>query len=347
MKIRIGIIGASGYTGLELARLVALHPKFELTCITAKKYAGVKISELYPSLLGFCDLVLEEYDESVVSEKCDAVLLGLPSGESMKVALKLYENGIPIVDLSADLRFEDANNYEYWYGLKHLCPEISRVAVYGLPELYRNEINDAKVVANPGCYPTAALIALYPALKASLCGSTIIIDAKSGISGAGRQLTLETHFPQAADTISPYKVSGHRHLGEIESEIKKIVKVDNPQIVFVPHLVPMNRGILCTIYVPLRNEINIDEIREIYEGEYKNELFVRLLDKGIYPSTKSVQGSNFAHVSFELSHDRKTLVLMSAIDNLVKGAAGQAIQNLNIMLGIYEGEGLLWPGVFP
>lgn len=345
--ISVGIVGASGYTGAELMRLLCAHPGFEVVAVTAHKYAGERVSSLYPSLAGFYDGDFEEYDGDRIAGSCEAVFVGLPHGESMKVVPELAEAGSKVVDLSADFRFDDAVHYEKWYGVRHQAPHLLPEAVYGLPEVKRDVIGEARIVANPGCYPTACLLGVFPVARAGLIGGTVVVDAKSGVSGAGRKLTLDTHYPQVADGMTPYAVVKHRHQPEMKAELGKMLSEGEPDLLFVPHLAPMNRGILCTLYVPLGRAAEELEVRELYQTAYADETFVRLLPEGEYPSTKAVQGSNNCHVSVALPGEGGTLVVMTAIDNLVKGASGQAVQNMNILFGLAEETGLSGPGLFP
>ncbi|MDD5748448.1 MAG: N-acetyl-gamma-glutamyl-phosphate reductase [Actinomycetota bacterium] len=344
---RVGVIGASGYTGLELMRIIFSHQKLEVSMLTARKYVTERVSKLYPSLTGFFDFDFKEYKSELIAESCDAVFLALPHGESMKVAKELLDYGIKIVDLSADFRFHDANEYEKFYGMKHVCPEIAESAVYGLTEIMRREIESASIIANPGCYPTASLVGLYPLAKNDLISGTVVIDAKSGVSGAGRKLSLDTHYPQVSDSICPYSVFFHRHQPEIERQLVSYSSGSAGDVVFVPHLTPMNRGILCTMYVPLKTAMRFDDVFSLYQQNYSNEKFIKLLERGVYPSTKNVQGTNNVHISFEVKNGGNELIVMSAVDNLMKGGAGQAVQNMNLMLGLKEEEGLMFPGLFP
>ncbi|MBU4301367.1 MAG: N-acetyl-gamma-glutamyl-phosphate reductase [Actinobacteria bacterium] len=344
--IRAGIVGASGYTGAELMRILSLHPEMEVTVATANRYQGECIGALYPSLDRFYPGVFKAYEPEAIDEGCDVVFLGLPHGESMKALPELASMEKKVVDLSADLRFDDPDEYERWYGEEHACPGLSGKAVYGLTEVYRDRVAAAGLVANPGCYPTGALLGLIPAAEAGYIAGTVVVDAKSGISGAGRKATPATHFPQASENVAPYAVSGHRHMPEIISGLEK-VSGKPVAIVFAPHLVPMSRGILCTMYVPLGTSTGAGEIRDSYQEFYRGERFVRVLEEGAYPQTKAVQGSNNCHIAVEVTGEGRMLVVMSAIDNLVKGASGQAVQNMNLMCGLPEWMGLESPGLFP
>ncbi len=344
--IRVGIVGASGYTGAELMRIITVHPEMEVTVATANRYRGQPIGALYPSLDRFYPGLLEAYDPGVIDSKCDVVFLGLPHGESMKALPEIVSMEKKVVDLSADLRFDDPGEYEKWYGEEHACPELSGRAVYGLTEIHREAVAAAGLVANPGCYPTGALLGLIPAAEAGHIKGTVVVDAKSGISGAGRKATPDTHFSQVSENVAPYAVSGHRHVPEISAGLSKATG-EMVAIVFTPHLVPMSRGILCTMYVPLWRNTGAGEIREFYQEFYRGERFIRVLEEGVYPQTKAVRGSNNCQVSLEVPGDGSTLIVMSAIDNLMKGASGQAVQNMNLMCGLPEWMGLESPGLFP
>jgi N-acetyl-gamma-glutamyl-phosphate reductase len=345
--LKAGVVGASGYTGGELLRILWHHPDIDVVLATANQYADEPIGSLYPSLAQAYSGSFEAFNHEAACEKCDVFFLGLPHGESLKTLPMLAGEGKRVVDLSADFRFGDAVEYEKWYGAKHSEPQLLEEAVYGIPEINREMIAGARITANPGCYPTAALIGIYPVAKAGLIGGTVVVDAKSGVSGAGRKPTLGTHYPQIADGIEPYSVSGHRHFPEMLGELNKLNAGKAVNMVFTPHLVPINRGILCTIYVPLREAQEDTVIRRIYEESYAGEPFVHLLGRGRYPQTKSVQGSNNCHVAVELPGEGNMLVVMTAIDNLVKGASGQAVQNMNLMCGLPETTGLAGPGLFP
>jgi N-acetyl-gamma-glutamyl-phosphate reductase len=345
--LKAGVIGASGYTGAELLRIIWSHPEMEVALATAGQYAGEPIASLYPSLAGAYQGYFETFDPGSASEACDVFFVGLPHGESMKAVPGLVATGKRVVDLSADFRLDDAGVYERWYGAGHEAPGLMAEAVYGLPELNRERISTARLTANPGCYPTAALLGLYPIAAEGLVEGTVIVDAKSGVSGAGRKLTLNTHYPQVADGMVPYGVSGHRHLPEITGELNKLTAGPGLDVVFAPHLAPMNRGILCTMYLELSERSSAAGVRALYEKAYVSERFIQLLPAGVYPGTKAVQGSNNCQVGLEVAGGGRTLVVMTAIDNLVKGASGGAVQNMNLMCGLPEDTGLAGPGLFP
>lgn len=345
--VRAAVVGASGYTGAELMRILASHPRMGVTYATANRYAGEPIQSLYPSLAGYYPGLFQRYDPVRMAESCDVVFMGLPHTESMKIAPGIVEAGKKVVDLSADFRFSEPGLYARTYGVEHQAGGLLEGAVYGLPEFNRAAVPDAEIVANPGCYPTGALLGLIPLARAGMIGGPVAIDAKSGVSGAGRKTTLATHYPQVADGICPYAVSGHRHQPEIASQLEKALGGRVPELVFVPHLTPMNRGILCTMYVVLKDGAGSREAREVLNDAYDSEEFVIVLPEGSYPETKSVQGTNSCHVAVEETGGGKMLVVMTAIDNLVKGASGQAVQNMNLLCGLPEGEGLAGPGLFP
>ncbi len=341
--LRAGIVGASGYTGAELMRILAGHPELEVEVATAGQYAGTGIASLYPSLAGRYGGDFVAYEPGLL-DSCDVVFSCLPHGESMKVVAEAVSAGRKVVDLSADFRLP-ADVYAEWYELDHTSPDLLDDAVYGLCELNRDEIAGASLVANPGCFPTASLLGLYPLAKAGMIAGTVIIDAKTGISGAGRKLTLPTHFSQASDSITPYAVSGHRHAPEISLCLQEMT-AGPVKMVFTPHLAPMDRGILSTMYVPLQQSAKPAEVRAAFQEAFSGEPFVQLLQEGAYPQTKAVRGGNSCHVAVEVS-GAGVAIVMSAIDNLVKGASGQAVQSANIMFGMDEKLGLSACGLFP
>lgn len=344
--LKAAVIGASGYTGAELMRLLHGHPQIEVSIATANRYAGEKITSLYRSLGSAYHGRFERFDPEKVVKTCDIAFSCLPHGESHKIVPALVEAGITTVDLSADFRLSDPLLYSEWYGQDHLAPSLLQGTVYGLPEMNRDAIKGATLVANPGCFPTGALLGLLPAAAAGIIDGEVIIDSKTGISGAGRQPSAATHFPRIADGIEPYSVGGHRHLPEIMEQLSLLMGKDCP-VCFTPHLVPMNRGILSTIYYRLRDGISGADAREIYEAAYLEERFVELLPAGEYPSTKAVQGSNHVHVGVEPVSGSRVVTVMTAIDNLVKGASGEAIQNMNLACGFPEDTGLGGLGLFP
>ena len=343
-KARVGIINVTGYAGVELARLLSQHPQVELTSVTGRSAAGQKLAEVFPHLAG-SKLVIDTELGDV-----ELAFSAMPHRESAEEVLPLLERGIRVVDLSADFRLKDASEYPTWYGFNHPAPQLLEKAVYGLTELYRARITSAQLVANPGCYPTGAILALAPAIKHGLAGNHAIIDSKSGISGAGRSVSLKTHYTEANEDTTAYALEGHHHLPEIVQELKLLQPNQLPSITFVPHLVPMTRGILTTCYAPLTNKLAATkkgeaELTQIYSDFYKDEPFVRVVDSP--PHTKHVWGSNLCLIQPTIDTRTGRLVVISCIDNLVKGAAGQAIQNMNLMLGLPETTGLealvVWP----
>ncbi|MDW7673300.1 MAG: N-acetyl-gamma-glutamyl-phosphate reductase [Bacillota bacterium] len=347
--IKVGIVGATGYTGLELIRILLNHPHVELTVVTSRSYQGKKLSSVFPNLLGLTDLVCTELDLNTISTSCDVVFIALPHGHADKVASAMLEAGKRVVDLGADFRLKDMEAYRQWYQEESAHEGLLQQAVYGLPELYREKLRKAKLVANPGCYPTCATLALAPLLAARIVDPTsIIIDAKSGVSGAGRSLALGSHYAEVNESFKAYKVANHRHTPEIEQVLSEVA--DEPIILsFTPHLVPMTRGILATSYVSLakaevgreqpNSEVTQAKINELYQNFYQGEQFVKLLTDQL-PQTNWVAGTNNCHIAATLDKRTNRIVVVSAIDNLVKGAAGQAVQNMNIMFGLAEIAGL-------
>ena len=343
--MKVGIINVTGYTGAELARLLYQHPEVELTSVTGRSAAGQKLAEVFPHLASI-DLTIEAELGDV-----ELVFSAMPHKESAKEVIPLLNNGVKVVDISADFRLKDASEYQRWYGFSHPAPHLLAQAVYGLTELHRSQVASAQLVANPGCYPTAAILALAPAVKARLIEPSIIIDSKSGVSGAGRTLSLQTHFSEANEDVTAYALEGHRHLPEITQELKRLCPEQTPSVTFVPHLVPMTRGILTTCYAPLASgkiaagKKGEQEIRQLYLDFYKNEPFVRVVDSP--PHTKHTSGNNLCLVYPTIDHRAGRLVVISCIDNLIKGAGGQAIQNMNLMLGLPETTGLGALGIYP
>jgi len=349
--VKVAVLGASGYTGGELLRLLALHPKVKLVAATSEQSAGKSVDMVFPNLAGRLSLALEPLNLDRLIGRADLFFLALPHTTAMPAASRLIEKKKKVIDLSADFRLKDPKTYETWYKTPHFDPGLLSRACYGLPELHRSEIQSARLVANPGCYPTGALLGLLPLFaKPAVDPGSVIIDAKSGVSGAGRSPGLAYHFPEANEAVSAYNIGRHRHLPEIEQELSGLAR-KKISVTFSPHLVPVNRGILSTIYARPKKAIGTAEAVEIFRNYYKDEPFVHVLPPGELPNTRNVQGSNDCHIGLVMDRhaggNTATLVIVTAIDNLVKGAAGQAIQNMNLMLGYEETLGLTAPGLFP
>jgi len=344
-KTRVGIINVTGYIGVELARLLYQHPQVELISVTGRSAAGQRLGTVFPHLASL-DLTIEAELGDV-----ELVFSAMPHKESAKEVIPLLNNGIKVVDISADFRLKDAAEYQHWYSFSHPAPQLLTQAVYGLTELYRSQVASAQLVANPGCYPTGAILALAPAVKARLIEPNIIIDSKSGVSGAGRTVSLQTHFPEANEDVAAYALEGHRHLPEITQELKQLCPEQPPSVTFVPHLVPMTRGILTTCYAPLASgklaagKKGEEELRQLYLDFYKDEPFVRTVD--FPPHTKHTWGNNLCLVYPTIDHRTGRLIVINCIDNLIKGGVGQAIQNMNLMLGLPETTGLEALGFYP
>ncbi|RJP47806.1 MAG: N-acetyl-gamma-glutamyl-phosphate reductase [Desulfobacteraceae bacterium] len=337
-KIRTAVVGATGYAGAELVRILAGHPDMELTVLTSRQYAGVKFSDVFPAMAGKVDLICEAYDEDVVCDRADAVFLGLPHKLPMAYVPGLIRRKKKIVDLSADFRFSHVAGYESAYQA-HTAPELLADAVYGLPEVFGEQIRKASLVGNPGCYPTSVLLPLWPLIFNKLIDiRTLIADAKSGVSGAGRSLSLPMHFCEATESFRAYKVGSHRHQPEMDEKLSQAAKTP-ASITFVPHLVPMIRGMEATIYATLSEGVRSSDISECLAGFYADRRFIRLTGNRP-PDTAHVRGTNFCDIGFVVEAATRRIILMSAIDNLGKGAAGQAVQNMNIMLGLDETAGL-------
>lgn len=339
MKTRIAIIGATGYTGAELIRILLNHPKVEITVLTSQKYVGGSIDQVFPFLRNKISLICEDLDPGEIVKKADFIFTALPHKTAMETIPTFYKEGKRIVDLSADFRFKNPEVYEKWYQ-KHQAPQILSESVYGLPELHRDKISKARIVGNPGCYPTGALIGLIPLVKLKLIHlDKIVIDSKSGVSGAGRDVVLESLFCEVNEGVKAYKIFSHRHTPEIEQELTEIAQTPI-KVNFVPHLIPMDRGILTTIYVNLNREMKTEDFLKIYFEYYIKEPFVRIYPPGKLPNTKDVRGSNFCDIGAIVDESDGRAVVVTAIDNLVKGASGEAVQNMNIMLGYPENIGL-------
>ena len=338
--MRVGVIGVTGYTGNELMRLLLSHGGVEVTYITSHSYAGEHLAQVHPHFRGCVDLVCRSFSLEEALEKTDLVFSALPHGESMEVVPLLYAAGLKVVDLSADFRLTDEELYARWYGKKHEAPHLLKEAVYGLPELYREEIKKASLIANPGCYPTSVILGLAPLAASRLLDQhSLVVDSKSGTSGAGKVPSQTLHFPECAENFRAYKVARHQHTPEMEQELKRVCGEEFP-FTFVPHLVPMIRGILSTMYLNLKEDLTEEEIRHIYTEYYQGEKFVRLLTPSVFPETRHVYGSNFCDVALQWDERTRRLIVLTALDNLVKGAAGQAVQNMNLLLGFPEEEGL-------
>jgi len=344
-KTKVGIINVTGYAGVELARLLHQHPAVTLASVTGRSAAGQGLAQVFPHL---AEITLDI--EPALGEVALA-FSAMPHKESAREVIPLLERGVKVVDISGDFRLKQAVEYQAWYGFSHPAPELLAEAAYGLPELHRDKISTARLVANPGCYPTAAILALAPAIKQGLVGPDIIIDSKSGIYGAGRTVSLNTHFAEANEDVTAYALEGHRHLPEITQELGLIGPGAVPKITFVPHLIPMTRGILTTAYAPLvpgklpRGKQGQAEIRQLYLDFYRQQPFVRITEAP--PHTKHTTGNNMCLVYPSIDSRTDRLVVISCIDNLLKGAAGQAVQNMNLMLGIPETSGLITLSMYP
>ncbi len=338
--IKVSIVGASGYTGGELVRILIKHPHVQLTHLTSESYAGKTISAVHSWLKGRCDIACEKLDINEVADDSDVVFLCLPHGMAFLPAIELVKAGKKIIDLSADFRLNDPRQYQVWYHFTHPEPRLLKKAVFGSPELYRTRIKKAQLIANPGCYATAVILALAPLMAGRLAVKHgIVADAKSGVSGAGRTLNLKYHYSEANENLLAYAVGHHRHTPEIEQELSHVAK-SPVTISFTPHLIPMNRGILATSYVRLKKSTSTRELIKKYRKFYAKEPYVIVLSEDDYPETKNVCNTNYCHIGLHVDTHNNTAIIISAIDNLIKGASGQAVQNMNIMCGFHEMEGL-------
>jgi len=330
--IKVGIVGGTGYTGVELLRLLALHPQVELRTITSRADAGTPVNKMFPSLRGYLDISFA-HPESANLDQCDVVFFATPNGIAMQQTRALLDAGVRVIDLAADFRIKDVKVWEQWYGMSHACPELIEQAVYGMPEINREQIKQARLVANPGCYPTAVQLGFIPLLEAGLVDhGSLIADAKSGVSGAGRKAEVGSLLAEAADNFKAYGVSGHRHQPEIRQGLTQVAN-HAVGLTFVPHLTPMIRGIHATLYAKLKSNA---DLQGLFEQRYANEPFVDVMPASSLPETRSVRGSNCCRIAVYRPQDGDTVVVLSVIDNLVKGAAGQAIHNMNIMFGLPE-----------
>ncbi|HED34990.1 MAG TPA: N-acetyl-gamma-glutamyl-phosphate reductase [Gammaproteobacteria bacterium] len=342
--IKVGIVGGTGYTGVELLRLLVSHKDVDLSVITSRSEAGQAVSSLYPNLRGHVDIAFSEPEISVLSG-CDVVFFATPNGTAMKMVPQLLDAGVKLIDLAADFRLKDTASWQQWYGMEHACPEALAEAVYGLPECHREAIQQARLVANPGCYPTAVSLGFMPLIENNLVDDQhLIADAKSGVSGAGRGANVGSLLCEATESVKPYGVEGHRHLPEIRQLLGGVAGHE-VGLTFVPHLMPMIRGIETSLYAVLKAG-DVD-LHQLYTERYKNEPFVDVLPAGALPETRSVKGSNMCRISVFQPQGGDTVVVSSVIDNLVKGAAGQAVQNMNLMFGLDEATGISQVALLP
>jgi len=346
-KLKIGIVGGTGYTGVELLRLLAIHPNAEIVAVTSRGEAGISVADMFPSLRGYVDVAFSD-PATVDLTKCDVVFFATPHGVAMSQAQILLDAGVKVIDLAADFRLQDTTVFEKWYKLPHSCPDILQKAVYGIPELYRDKIKSAKVIGNPGCYPTTVLLGLAPLIEQNLIDFSvpIIADSKSGVSGAGRKAEVATLFAEASDNMKAYGVAGHRHHPEIHAQLTQLAG-NKVQFIFTPHLIPMIRGMLSTVYVKLSEKAHNIDLQKLYENRYQNEQFVDVLPANSLPETHSVRGSNHLRIALHKQAETGYLTVLVVQDNLVKGAAGQAVQNMNIMFGLTESAGLNVVPVLP
>lgn len=338
-KLKIGIVGGTGYTGVELLRLLALHPNAQIVAVTSRGEAGLAVADMFPSLRGHVDVAFSD-PATVDLSQCDVVFFATPHGVAMSQAETLLKANVKLIDLAADFRLQDIAIFEKWYKMPHSCPDILKSAVYGIPELYRDKIKSAKIIGNPGCYPTTVLLGLAPLLEQGLVdfSAPIIADAKSGVSGAGRKAEVSTLFAEASDNMKAYGVAGHRHHPEINAQLNQLAGSE-VSFVFTPHLIPMIRGMFSTIYVKLSAKTKGMNLQALFEKRYHNEQFVDVLPAGSLPETRSVRGSNHLRIALHQQAEGYLTVLVVQ-DNLVKGAAGQAVQNMNIMFDLAENSGL-------
>lgn len=345
--IKAAICGGSGYTGAELLRILSGHPEVEITAVTSEKSAGKKVTDLFPHLHKYSYLIYEPLNKEKILNKADVFFMALPHAASQEAVDYFFKKGKKVIDLSADYRLSDVAVYEEWYKTPHNYADTLKNAVYGLPELYREKIKQSSLIANPGCYPTSAILGLYPAIKEGIIDiNNIIIDSKSGASGAGRKADTAFSYCEVNEGFKAYGIAVHRHTPEIEQELSGIAG-EKITINFTPHLLPMDRGIISTMYGKMVKKIDTAAILDVYKKFYDTEPFVNVLDEDIYPNAKNVRGSNFVEIGLKVNKRTNTLIVVSAIDNLVKGASGQAVQNMNIMMDIKETTSLESLAVFP
>ncbi|MCK5120459.1 MAG: N-acetyl-gamma-glutamyl-phosphate reductase [Methylococcales bacterium] len=342
--IRAAIVGGTGYTGVELLRILVLHPEVEVGVVTSRSDAGQRVDSLYPSLRGLCDVVFTVPDVEALAE-CDVVFFATPNGTAMLMAEQLLARKVKVIDLSADFRIKDDKEWSKWYGMDHACPDLIADAVYGLPEINREAIKQANLLACPGCYPTAVQLGFLPLIENKLIDfSHLIADVKSGVSGAGRSAQVSALMSETGESFKAYAVAGHRHLPEITQGLEQAAN-NSVGLTFVPHLTPMIRGIHATLYGKITGDVS--DVQALFEQRYQNERFVDVLPQGSHPDTRNVRGSNKCQIAIHQPQGSDTLVVLSVIDNLVKGAAGQAVQNMNIMFGLDEKQGLLTVALYP
>ncbi len=342
--IRAGIVGGTGYTGVELLRLLLLHSKVEITVVTSRSDAGEYVNSVYPSLQNFNHRFVTPDLENLLD--CDVVFFATPNGTAMNLAGQLLAKNIKVIDLAADFRIKDAKEWERWYGIEHACPELIDEAVYGLPEVNREQISKAQLIACPGCYPTAVQLGFIPLLEKNLLTSPqLIADVKSGVSGAGRKAQLSSLMSESGESFKAYSVPGHRHLPEITQGLNSVISNGSVDLTFVPHLTPMIRGIHATLYANVEAELS--DIQTLYQQRYQDEYFVHILNSGSHPDTRNVRGGNHCQIAIHKPQGGNTLVILSVIDNLVKGAAGQAVQNMNLIFGYPETQGLEMVALYP
>lgn len=345
--VKVAICGGSGYTGAELLRILALHPQVRITAVTSEKSAGKPVAALFPHLHRYASLLFEPMDKEALLGAADLFFMALPHGASQEAVDYFYRQGKRVIDLSADYRLADAAVYEEWYKAPHHYRETLRAAVYGLPELHRERIRGARLIANPGCYPTSAILGLSPALREGLIDrDSIIVDSKSGTSGAGRKADVGFSYCEVNEGFKAYGLVVHRHTPEIEQELSGVAAA-KIAITFTPHLVPMDRGIISTMYARLKKGVETADVLALYKKFYAAEPFVNVLDEGALPNAKNVRGSNYCDIGMKVNKRTNTLIVVSALDNLVKGASGQAVQNMNLLMGFDETTALEQPALFP
>ncbi|WP_428717617.1 N-acetyl-gamma-glutamyl-phosphate reductase [Undibacterium curvum] len=344
--IKVGIVGGTGYTGVELLRILSTHPEVELTAITSRKEDGLPVADMYPSLRGKVGIAFSSPDKARLTD-CDVVFFATPHGVAMAQAPELLAAGVKVIDLAADFRLQDVAQFEKWYGIPHTCQDVLKEAVYGLPELNRDAIKAARVIGNPGCYPTTMQLGFAPLLKAGVIDAgSLIADCKSGVSGAGRKAEIGILFSEASDTFKAYGVSGHRHTPETTEQLQRLT-TEPVELLFTPHLVPMIRGMHSTLYAKLKTDISNEALQALFEDAYKDEEFVDVMPFGSHPETRSTRASNMLRLALHRPGNGKTLVILVVQDNLVKGASGQAVQCMNLMFGLAENTGLQHVPVMP